>query len=473
MMKILTCPAGWYRPSRTILASAWMLFSCTAVLADVVNVNVSPQNTAVNGQLRVNLTLPTGGGSTPIAAVPGSRIGTLQLGSARFRANWRIVCAMTGDTASSPQGRFILDGAVVATTGPLTEPTCIPPGSVTAENVIIPEAVMRAVETRVRAIPVRAFLGKNAITSAFSVYYRRDFRDTTGPVRTDAVNIVFRIRVGGGVVDPAPETAAPTADPATPDTAPAPAQTFQLTRVDLSFDDGNRLGIHDRGETRRVVAVLNYLGTGFLRATWEIAPVSAGGSAFFRPLPMSTDIAARGMAAAFDQRPTRTLVREYLGQFQRVNLLSPVLPDQPGYYLVRLNIDSPEALFALPVLEFSVGGAGVASAPEPEPVSMELSLANSDGGLSAATRLHWRPVGLTRAYRYEIYADDAMSGGMIAGAVLPASSLEAPLSPLVIDRLEPGREYHLRVVAIDDAGRVHGLSELIGARLTRDPAAEN
>ncbi len=457
-------PARLVRILRGAIMLAGLWLTAMPASADVVHVNVSPKNTAVAGQMRVNLTLPSGSGDTAIAGVSGSQIGPLQLTTDRFRANWRISCAMTGDTATSSKGSFILDGSVIATTGSLTEPTCIPPGSVTPENVVIPDAVIRAVEARVRAIPVRAFFGKAAITSAFSVFYRRDFRDTTGPVRTDSVNMVFRIRVGGGVVDAAPTLADPRPEPASPAPASPSAPAFQLTRVDLSFDDGGRLGVHDSGEVRRVIAVLNYLGTGFLRATWEIAPVTAGGTPLFRPLPMGVANAAGSMAASFDQRPTRTLVREYLGQFQRVSLLSPVLPDKPGYYLVRLNIDNPDPLFALPALEFAVGGESIESAPEPEPVPMELTLANSDDGLTPDSLMRWQPVGLTRAYRYEIYADADMTGGMITGAVFPASSQEAALSPLVMDRLQAGRNYHVRVVAIDNAGRVHGESALMRTR---------
>ena len=196
----------------------------------------------------------------------------------------------------------------------------------------------------------------------------------------------------------------------------------------------------------------------------EIAPVTAGGRPLFRPLPMGEATAAGSMAASFEQRATRTLVREYLGQFQRVNLLSPVLPDDPGYYLVRLNIDSPDPVFALPVLEYIVGGESPVAAPPPEPVTMALTLANSDDGLTPDSLFRWQPVGLTRAYRYEIYADADMTGGMITGAVFPASSHEAALSPLVMDRLQSGRDYHVRVVAIDNAGRIHGESALLSTR---------
>jgi hypothetical protein len=430
----------------------------------VVHNNVSPKNTGISGQARISLNLPAGSfdGNTPIGRV--ARIAPVQLSGNGFRANWRLSCANTGDTASSSRGEFILDGAVIATTGQLFEPSCIPAGSVTPENVVIPDAVVQAVNNRVRSLPLRALYGKS-VTDAFSVYYRRAFRDTTGPARVDQVNIVFRIVVGGDVrITPEAEPAV-TLPPAAPEPLAPPG--FQLTRVDLAFDDNSRLRVDDPGATRHVIATINYLGTGFLRATWELAPVVAGAAPFFRPLPGKPAGSATAANASFDQRHTRTLVREYLGQFQLVSLRSPPLPDDPGRYLIRLNIDSPEAPFALPAIEYRVGSGSTETTAAPEPVPMRLSLANPESGLTPESELRWEPVGLTEAYRYEIYADGADEDQMITGAVFPASQQHAGLSALVMEHLVPGNAYRVRVVAIDAEGRVHGESPFLDTRFSR------
>ncbi len=446
---------------RALAAALCILSLCQAeALAAVASVDVSPKNTAVAGQARISLTLPANAASsnTPIGSV--ARIAPLQLSPGSFRANWRLVCANTGDSATSAHGEFILDGTVIALTGGLSEPICTPAGSVRPENVTIPPEVVSAVEARIRALPVRAFNGRS-VTDAFSVYYRRAFRDTTGPVRADQVNIVFRIVVSGDVREATPEIVAEPPTPAAPVLPP-----FELTRVDLAFDDGSRLKVDDADTTRHLVATLNYHGTGFLRATWEVAPVIAGGRPLFRPLPAGRSTGPLAPNAAFDLRETRTVVREYLGQFQRVALQSPPLPDQPGRYLVRLNIDSPTAQFALPILEYLVGNEEGETTPALEPVAMRLSLADPTAGLTPDAELRWEPVGLTRAYRYEIYAGET-GDDMITGAVFPATRLAAGLSPLVMERLVPGNAYRVRVVAIDGEGRVHGESEFIETRYHR------
>lgn len=449
--------------AQRLLAPAFLLVLvlCTGpVRAAVVSNNVSPKNTAVSGQVRISLTLPAdrSSGNTPLGQV--ARVAPVQLSTDRFRANWRLVCANTGDSATSARGEFILDGAAIASTGRLSEPTCTPVGSIIPENVVIPEAVVRAVEARVRSIPVRAFYGKSA-TDAFSVYYRRAFSDAGGPVRVDQVNIVFRILVGGDVRSLPGETPPEVVTPEAPEPV---VPGFQLTRVDLAFDDGSRLRVDDPGITRHAVATLNYLGTGFLRGTWEIAPVVAGATPFFRPLPGRPATSQIVNSASFDQRNTRTLVREYLGQFQLVSLKSPSLPDDPGRYLVRLNVASPEATFTLPVIEYQVGTEVVDVRTAPEPVEMQLTLTDPGGDLTPETELRWDPVGLTEAYRYEIYPEFPDEDEMITGAVFPASQLRAELSPLVIERLVPGNSYRVRVVAIDGTGHVHGESPFLDAR---------
>lgn len=244
---------------------------------------------------------------------------------------------------------------------------------------------------------------------------------------------------------------------------------FQVTRIDIRFTGGERLKVIEEDEPLQLIADINYVGTGLLRATWEVAPVAAAGRAFFRPLPPSTAVLPAGdfSGNSFGTRQTRTLVRQYLNSFQRASFRSPVLPTRSvGQYLVRLRIDSPDLLFEPPVIEYFVGtdvDSGVASVLEVVPITIE---APADGGeLQVGSTLRWSPVGLTTAYRYELYAEADANTDMISGAVIPGKQSQATLSALVADRLTNNRDYWWRVVAIDDKGLEHGVSDVRRVRV--------
>jgi len=235
---------------------------------------------------------------------------------------------------------------------------------------------------------------------------------------------------------------------------------FQITRVDLRFDDGSRVKVVGEDERVSVIADINYLGSGTLEARWNWAPVGAG-VPFFRPLPATPiEIDPDAVLGNFAVKPTTSLVREFLNNSQRIQLRSPRLPvDRHGGALITLSITAPDVVFELPVLRyFVVPGSTLGDATTRRLPPMSL-LSPNDGILSRASVFRWQPVENSAAYRYECYASEDMKGGMLTGAVVPGEMLEVAVSPLVLDHLHPARRYFCRIVSISPDGRVQAASE--------------
>ncbi len=241
---------------------------------------------------------------------------------------------------------------------------------------------------------------------------------------------------------------------------------FQVTRVDLRFEDGARAAVVDRNLPLHAVADINYLGSGQLQATWEWAPVSGGGAPLFRPLPPSTPLVASAPPTDFDTRYSRTLVREFLNNRQRIRLVSPVLPTtETGGVLLRLTIGAPDVAFQLPVIRYYVGGDGappVLDTAGLAPLSLLAPTGNAD--VRRDTLFRWLPVAGATAYRMECYDDLMMSAGMRTGQVVPLERAQLAVSALVMEHLEEGAGYWCRVVAIGGGGLPSAASELV--RLT-------
>ncbi len=239
---------------------------------------------------------------------------------------------------------------------------------------------------------------------------------------------------------------------------------FQLTRVDLRFTDGARVRIVDRDAPLAAVADINYLGSGQIQAQWEWAPVSGGGTPLFRPLPPAPPAAVdAAVLSDFEARQTRTLVREFLNNRQRVKLVSPPLPTgESGGILLRLRISAPGVAFELPVVRYFVGSTAappVDGADSLAPLTMLEPF--SDDDMNRDTRFRWMPVNGARAYRLECYADLMMASGMVTGAVVPEARTQLSPSLLVMDHLADGAGYWCRVVAIGAGGSPTAASDLV------------
>jgi hypothetical protein len=238
---------------------------------------------------------------------------------------------------------------------------------------------------------------------------------------------------------------------------------FQITRVDLYFPGGTRTKVVEKNAALRVVADINYVGTGQLRGLWEWAPVQPGGVPLFRPLPASLKRIAEteNDADYYKPRDTLTLVREYLTSFQRVSLRSPLLPtNNAGSYVLRLRIDSPEVSFTLPMVQYFIE-------VKPELIdqvksTIPLLILNPPPGKSAvaSTNFKWSSVPETSVYRFEIYLDEAMSSDIVAAALVKNENTNLLLTPLMYDHLASGKTYWFRVVSIDKEGRLVANSQL-------------
>ncbi|GJL82915.1 MAG: hypothetical protein DHS20C01_25490 [marine bacterium B5-7] len=237
---------------------------------------------------------------------------------------------------------------------------------------------------------------------------------------------------------------------------------FQITRVDLRFNDGSRVKVIDGDIELNVVADINYLGSGQLHAVWEWAPVVAGGAPFFRPLPAGTVAPMDVLTDSFETRRTSTLVREFLNNLQRIRLLSPALPTvDEGGVLLRLRITRPDVLFELPVLRYYVLPSGARMGDNNNLPEITLLAPVGETPLGTRTEFRWLPVDGARAYRFECYANTEMTGGMITGAIVLADSDRLSPSELVMDHLEAGSGYWCRIVAIDKDGFLSAASMLL------------
>lgn len=113
------------------------------------------------------------------------------------------------------------------------------------------------------------------------------------------------------------------------------AATFSITRLALLFDDDSPLRIVDRFETLKAHVGLTVVGSGLLRATWEVTgPDFNADDPVFRSLK---------------------IVHRYLSAGDEITLVGPALPTETtGVYLVRLRVTKPEPGFKAPMIQYSV-----------------------------------------------------------------------------------------------------------------------
>jgi hypothetical protein len=238
---------------------------------------------------------------------------------------------------------------------------------------------------------------------------------------------------------------------------------FTITQEALSFDDGTPVRIVSRGVKVQAQAELNYSGVGLLQAVWEIAtPASTAGEPFYQPIAQVT---------------------QSLVNVDGQTIKSPLLPTQStGLYLVRLRITDPVADYESPVIRYFVGDGQ----PGKELPATQMTLL---GPAPAALYLPggtfaWQAIQGARAYKLEIYRTGkdtdiklpdigvdtttpdskeivtALSQPLVTGMLVPARQTQIRLSPHTQMRLEPGKTYLWRVLAIGVEGNVIGQSPL-------------
>ncbi|GEM_PF-6400263 len=109
---------------------------------------------------------------------------------------------------------------------------------------------------------------------------------------------------------------------------------FGISRLALTFDNGEALRLAARDEKLRVAAEISHTGTGLLRASWEIAGPNPNGQ---KPQWRTLAAVTQGLAGDPDK------------------VISPLLPTtSTGTYLVRLRITEPAFAFETPIVHYSV-----------------------------------------------------------------------------------------------------------------------
>lgn len=113
------------------------------------------------------------------------------------------------------------------------------------------------------------------------------------------------------------------------------AAEFTISRLALQFDDGSPLRVVPSNDRLQVQANIRFVGSGFFKATWELAGPGS-------------------MKDAPDYVPLRA-VRHYLTGSEPIALTSPDLPtDAAGQYRIRLRISDPQPEFDPPVIRYLV-----------------------------------------------------------------------------------------------------------------------
>ncbi|GMQ92110.1 MAG: hypothetical protein BMS9Abin11_1429 [Gammaproteobacteria bacterium] len=238
------------------------------------------------------------------------------------------------------------------------------------------------------------------------------------------------------------------------------ATGFSINRQSMRFDDNSIVKLLNEKESLKAKADVAYNGTGQLQGNWEVAgPGSTSGKAIFRNL---------------------LTVRKYLGSGDKRTLVSPPLPsDRVGSYMVRLRITFPAPGFETPVIRYYVGTPGTQILP---PQTMRLGNPADRSWLSKDTHFNWQGIKGAKHYRLEIYnkppsidaesttsnaGDDQttkkpirLQGSPVAGMILPADALQTELPDSARTRLKSGSWYYWRVIAVDKAGKLVGISPI-------------
>ena len=338
--------------------------------------------------------------------------------SARVSVNWRLSTDAGPVVQSS--GGVLDDGSNTLLT--IDRPLSVPANRA-GTNPATGLAVTQTVTLRETLTLPAAVLSRAFSQGTTRLFYTRQFSDSNG---TLGITLVLNITGAG-------------------------AAGFNINYLGLRFGDGTLRRLVEPGDTLQARATLRFSGAGQLQGVWEIAdPSSASGTPVFRTLRVLRQPLFGGQSATVD---------------------SPSLPtDRAGLYRLRLRVTQPRLSRDVPVLQYYVRG-------ESDPVvqRIELREPGEDVLLRTGTAFRWRPVTGASAYRLEIYPlasvdDSEAQGRPLTGMLVSGGRDSLAFSPLAWRRLQVGKQYQWRLIAIDETGRTIGRSHARRLSVAAPPA---
>lgn len=274
------------------------------------------------------------------------------------------------------------------------------------ESLIIPQSVLRTAQE----------MGINQIV------YVRKFQDNPGATSL-ANSVTFSISASGS------------------------GGNVSFRQIQMEFDDGRTSAIIATSTQLKANAIISYQGTGLIQYRWEIAsPPTTSGQPVFVPLM------------------TR---REYLMAGGQTTVKSETLPTHiAGTYLLRLNIQQPNAQFEMPILRYFVRAEDNFSEDTVVQV-ISVSTPVSNAKLTLETKFNWQAISGAHAYQIELYTrpirDDLIPNSQqdkpLTGVIVPASQTNLTMGQVSMTHLNIGSTYFWRVIAISDSGKKMGASE--------------
>jgi hypothetical protein len=245
----------------------------------------------------------------------------------------------------------------------------------------------------------------------------------------------------------------------------ATSSDLLVRRLDLSFTDNLRMKVVKADTELKANLILAYSGNGLLEGRWQLAePGSTEGKAFYRTL---------------------TLVRQYLGNAQQTTLNSPPLPTtRAGKYRLRFCVTNSDLIpadtiavdAACPIEALSVEAIYEVTGNEATSAETLIRATPESGDINAKSQFNWAPVDNAVIYQLQLFtagddntkADEMLTQApnFIAGMLLPVSTSTTNLSPLVLNKLEPGKTYLWRLTAHNQNGELIGKSREWRVRYT-------
>jgi hypothetical protein len=221
-----------------------------------------------------------------------------------------------------------------------------------------------------------------------------------------------------------------------------------VQRMDLVFDEGERIAIVERGKALDAHVNIALSGSGTLRGRWELADPGSSADGFFRVLELVRVPASGGRATSVP---------------------SPALPTHTiGRHVLRFCIEEDAAE---PCANSSTVVQSFYEVVPGSPQAAMRGATPNNQTIGAGGVFRWPAVDGAVTYQLQIFRplvqppgdvpDD--SGGdpvFVTGALLPGGVSQTTLSPLLRTRLETGQAYLWRVTAHDADGQLIGRSEL-------------